>query len=178
MKKLLSISVCLLALISISFAQGDPADGGKKKLPSAKVKDLTGKWVNATAFENDGKPIIISFWATWCKPCILELMTIADEYEDWQDETGVKLIAVSIDDARNASKVKPFVDGREWDYEVYIDENQDLKRGMGVNNVPHTFVINGNGEIVWQHASYSPGDEEELLEVIQNVAEGKEAPGH
>ena len=85
----------------------------------------------------------------------------------------MKLIAVSIDDARNSAKVKPFVDGKSWDYEVYLDENGELKRAMGVNNVPHTFLMNGKGEIVYQHNSYSPGDEEELLEKIKEAGKAE-----
>ena len=100
-----------MVLFSTTFANAQVA---KKSwdLPSAKVKTLDGKSVDTNTFENDGKPIIISFWATWCKPCVLELNTIMDEYEDWQDETGVKLIAISIDDARNTAKVAPFVNGK------------------------------------------------------------------
>lgn len=155
-----------------TFAQAEGE--GSREFPSADVKDLEGMIVSSADFDNDGKPIVVSFWATWCKPCILELQTILDEYEDWQEETGVKLIAVSIDDARNAAKVAPFVNGKDWPYEVYIDSNQDLKRALSVNNVPATFLLNGNKEIVWQHNSYSPGDEEELYNRIVEVKEADE----
>ena len=94
-------------------------------------------------------------------------------YEEWQEETGVKLVAISIDDARSASRVKPHVDGNGWDYEVYIDQNQDFKRAMNVVNVPHTFVVNGKGEIVWQHTSFVEGSEEELLEAVRKAATEK-----
>ena len=80
----------------------------------------------------------------------------------------------SIDDARNAGKVAPYVNGKAWDYEVYIDSNQDFKRALNVNNVPHTFLVNGEGEIVWQHNSYSEGDEDELYEAVKKLAAGKE----
>jgi len=142
----------------------------QQKLPSANVKTLSNEIVNTSSFENDGNPIIISFWATWCKPCINELITISEEYEDWQEETGVKLIAISIDDSRTMNKVAPFVNGKAWDYEVYLDANGDFKRAMNVNNVPHTFLLNGNKEIVWQHNSYAPGDEHELFEQVKKVA--------
>ncbi|HEX2899932.1 MAG TPA: TlpA disulfide reductase family protein [Bacteroidia bacterium] len=160
----------LLSLLLAAFAGKITAQDAVQVLPEINVKDLQGQTVSTSKFENDGKPIIISFWATWCKPCILELNTIQEEYADWVEETGVKLIAISIDDARNAPKVAPFVMGRDWEYEVYIDENSDLKRALSVNNVPHTFLLNGNKEIVWNHNSYSPGDEEELLELVKKLA--------
>lgn len=137
------------------------------------LKALDGSSVQTSAIHNEGKPIIINFWATWCKPCNRELNAIKEVYEDWQKETGVKIVAISIDDSRSANRVKPHVDGQGWEYEVYIDQNQDFKRAMNVVNPPHTFVINGNGEIVWQHTSYVEGDEDELIEVVRKVAAGQ-----
>lgn len=134
--------------------------------PSVDIKALDGTNFNTGEIANDGKPIIVSFWATWCKPCIKELSTIADEYEDWQDETGVNLVAISIDDARNMAKVLPFVNGKGWEYDVYIDPNGDLKRAMNINTVPHTFLLNEKKEVVYSHNSYSPGDEEELYDHV------------
>lgn len=160
MKKFLTLSIALLTA-GVFMAQTG------KSLPSVKLKDLSGKTIDISQFKNDGKPIIISFWATWCKPCKAELNAIAEEYDDWQDETGVTLIAVSIDDARSTGRVEPYVNGQGWDYKVLLDPNGDLKRAMNVNNVPHTFLIDGNGKIVWQHNNYAAGDEEELYEKVQ-----------
>ena len=113
--------------------------------------------------------MIISLWATWCKPCIAELLAIADEYEDWVEETGVKLYAISIDDAKTSSRVAPFVKGKGWEYTVLLDVNSDFKRAMNVNDVPYMCILNGNGEIVWQHTSYAPGSEEEVHEIIKSL---------
>ena len=130
MKKIL---ISLLLLVStISFAQ-------IKNLPNVDVKKIDGSSFNFKNIDNNGNPIVISFWATWCKPCTKELNNIAEVYEDWQDETNVKLVAVSIDDRRSQSKVAPYVNSSGWEYEIYIDPNSDLKRAMGVSTVPHTF---------------------------------------
>ncbi len=163
MKKLILTLACI-ALGGIALAQN-------AQLPqNITIKALDGTSVQTSAIQNDGKPMIISFWATWCKPCNRELNTIKEVYEEWQEETGVKLVAISIDDARSAARVKPHVDGNGWEYEVYLDQNQDFKRAMNVVNVPHTFVVNGKGEIVWQHTSFVEGSEEELLEVVKKAA--------
>ena len=131
---------------------------------------MNGNTKNLSKFSNNGNPIIISFWATWCKPCKAELNTIAEEYDDWVDETGVKLIAISIDDARSSTRVEPYINAQGWEYMVLLDPNGDYKRAMNVNNVPHTFLVNGNGKIVWDHNNYSPGDEDELYEKLVKIS--------
>lgn len=158
----------LLTFVAMTFAGCMFAQNAK--LPeNVTIKTLDGQSVQSSVIQNDGKPMIISFWATWCKPCNRELNAIKEVYEEWQEETGVKLIAVSIDDARSASRVKPHVDGNSWEYEVYIDQNQDFKRAMNVVNVPHTFIVDGEGNIVWQHTSYVDGSEEEMIEIVKGL---------
>lgn len=145
----------------------------KLAIPSVQLKKLDGSTFNTSSINNNGKPIIISFWATWCKPCVKELTAIAEKYEDWKKELGVVLYAVSIDDSKSSSRVAPFVNGKSWEYEVLLDANSELKRAMNVVNVPHTFVIDGKGKIVYQHTTYNDGDEAHLYEVIKKAAETK-----
>ena len=162
MKKIMLAAIaCLLGVAAM--AQG-------AKMPdNITLKALDGQSVQSSVIQNNGKPVIISFWATWCKPCNRELDAIKEVYEDWQEETGVKLVAVSIDDARSAARVRPWVDGKDWPYEVYLDQNKDFARAMNVVNVPHVFIINGDGEIVWQHTSYQDGGEEELIAKVKEL---------
>ena len=162
----------VFVLFSVSLA-GFSQDNQTRKIPAVVVKTLDGQSFNTENISNDGKPIVISFWATWCSPCKKELNAISDVFDEWQEETGVKLIAMSIDDSRNMNKVGPYVNGRSWEFDVYIDANQDFKRAMNVNNVPHTFLIDGNGDIVWQHNSYVAGDELKLYELIKKLSAGE-----
>jgi thiol-disulfide isomerase/thioredoxin len=166
----------VLLLIATIVSAGNAQESLSKRtipLPSVDVKTLNGSSFNTQNMDNEGKPIIICFFASWCKPCMIELSNIADEYEEWQSETGVKIYAVAIDDARSSSKVAPLVRSKGWEYEVLLDVNSDFKRAMNVNDIPHTFVLNGNKEIVWQHASYSPGVEAEYIEAVKKILNGE-----
>lgn len=160
----------------MAFSSGEVSD--VQYLPVVALKSVDGKTMSTASFSNDGKPIVIDFWATWCKPCVQELSSIAKVYAQWQKETGVKIIAVSIDDARTRNLVASFVQERKWEYEVYLDENSDLSRAMNVRAIPHTLVLNGKGEIIAQHKGYSQGDENKLYEVIKQAASEAQAVGY
>ena len=150
--------VAFLAIVGIAQAQ---------TLPAVTLKDINGKTVQTDKLSNDGKPFIISFFATWCKPCNRELSAISEVYADWQDETGVKLIAVSIDQAQNINKVKPLVDSNGWEYDVLLDPNSDFKRALGIQMIPYVIIVDGKGNIVYKHNGYTDGAEKELIEKVR-----------
>ena len=143
--------------------------GMQAQLPKVVLKDLSGKSVSTETLSNGGKPFIIDFFATWCKPCNRELDAISEVYEDWQKETGVKIIAVSIDQAQNINKVKPLVDSHGWDYEVLLDPNGDFKRALGVQMIPYVMIVDGQGKIVYRHNGYTDGAEIELINKVREL---------
>lgn len=157
-KKILAI---VSLLVSIHYAQA--------QLPAVTIRNVNGDLVRVDTLSNGGKPFVIDFFATWCKPCNRELDAISEVYEDWQQETGMKLIAVSIDQAQNIHKVKPLVDQAGWQYDILLDPNGDLKRALGVQLIPYTLVIDGNGKIVYRHQGYADGAEEELIDEIRKL---------
>jgi len=159
MKKLLLSLFSLFFIVQLTIAQ----------VPDLTLRDINGKAVNVQKLCTSGKPTIISFFATWCKPCLRELNAIADIYDDWQDAIGVQLIAVSIDRAQDVEKVKPLVYGNNWDYVVLLDAANDLMRQMQVQTVPHLFVIDGNGKIIEQHNGYTDGEESNLYKTLLKI---------
>jgi cytochrome c biogenesis protein CcmG, thiol:disulfide interchange protein DsbE len=158
MKKIIPAVGFLLVTI-FSFGQND--------LPATKIKSLTGKEISFSSLGmNSDTAIIISLWATWCIPCIQELEVIAEQYEERQKEIPFKLIAISVDDSRTTNRVKPFVKGRGWPFDIYLDVNSDLKRALNINDVPHVLIIKA-GKIVYQHNGYVAGNEEVLFEKLK-----------
>lgn len=140
------------------------------QLPAVTLKTIDGKTVKTDTLHNDGKPIIIDFFATWCKPCNRELSAIAEVYEEWQEETGVKLVAISIDQAQNVHKVAPLVSENEWPFEtILLDPNGELKRALGIQMIPYTLIVDGQGKIVYKHNGYTDGAEEELIEIVRGL---------
>lgn len=159
-------NILLLLLTLCCMTNSRAQDAPKTDIPSITIKDLDGKPFNTSSITNDGKPVIVDFWATWCKPCVASLNGMNEVYAEWQEETGVKIYAVSIDDTRTMSSVAPFVAGKGWEFDVLLDANSDFRRAMNVNNVPHTFLLDGNGKIVLQRNTYTPGDEELMREAL------------
>jgi len=156
------ITLLLILTFTISLVNA------QKNYPNITLKNLDGKEVNLVE-KSKKKMIVVSFWATWCGPCIQELEAINDSYEDLQDEMGFELIAVSIDNSRSVSRVKPMVNGKDWDYEVLLDTNQEMKRALNFSAPPYLLIIK-DGKILYTHSGYTPGSEEEAFDKFRELS--------
>jgi len=134
------------------------------RLPSVQLDNLNGRTVSIQDISKD-QLVVVSLWATWCVPCIKELEAINDVYSKWQEETGVELYAVSVDDARTVKRVRPMVMGKGWDYHVLLDTNHRFKRAVGASAVPMLLVVKNN-KILYRRNGYAPGSEEELYQKL------------
>ena len=153
------VLVISLFFSTLAFAQ----------VPSVKVENAKGETFDTKSLTSSGKPMIVSFWSTSCKPCIRELDAIYDALPDWKDEADFNVVAVSTDDSHLLAKARSFAEGRGWgeDYILLFDKNQDFMRAMNVSQVPHVFVLDSKGKVVYSHTSYLPGNEVELIEAVK-----------
>jgi len=113
--------------------------------------------------------MVISFFASWCKPCKRELSAISEVYDDWKDETGVKIIAISIDQGQNSVKVKPFVDAEGWEFDILLDPNSEFLHAMGIQQIPHLLILDGSGNVVESRSGYTEGAENHIIEKLRQM---------
>ena len=165
MKFLSGITLVFAFVISSAFAPMS------KTMPSIEVKTLDGQAVNIKDYTSNGKITVISFWATWCSPCKRELDAIAEYYEEWQEDYNVELVAITIDDSRSLAKVPALIETKGWEYTIFADAKQELKKALNFQTVPQTFLVDPEGNIVYEHTGYNPGDEFELEDKIKALAE-------
>lgn len=138
-------------------------------LPSVKVTDLKGRVVDTATLNNGGRPMVIAFFDGRCQPCLRELNAINDDYDNWREETGMKLIAISIDEADKTMQVRKIVNENDWDYEILLDPNGDFKRSLGIQNIPHILILDGNGRIVQSRSGYTEGAEAQVIQKIREL---------
>ncbi len=155
--------ICLLLLLvsSASYSQ--------KNFPNFTVEDIGGKKLDLNKLSTDNI-LLISFWATWCNPCIDELDTFNTIQDSLKNEYHTKHIAISIDDSRSYSRVVPMVKGKNWDFDVAIDINQKSKRLLNIMVIPHTILVYKN-KIVYEHSGFVEGDENQIIKKLKVLNE-------
>ncbi len=171
---LVPVCACLMVL-TLGFH--DPLSGGdgKLKLANFSLKDLSGNIVELSQLLGKG-PIVIDFWATWCKPCVKELPHLNKIQKDYRDR-GLVVLAISEDSPWSVSKVKSFVTGNRYEFTVPLDTNGDVLRKYGLLGTPYTYVLNAKGEILYKHFGYRPGDEASLREEIEKAFTAEDEGG-
>lgn len=169
MKKLIVIPFFLLFVMNL-FAQAQEEPTGRSA-PDFKLENVDGKYVSLKDELGDG-PVLISFWATWCKPCIEEMTKYKDLYEEFKDK-GLKIFAISTDDERTVAKVKPFVKSKKYPFTILLDTNSDVARKYYAQNIPYSVLIDKNGKIIYTHLGYMKGDELKMQNKIEELVNNK-----
>ncbi len=159
--RLLSLALVFL-MVQHAHAQQDFA--------SIPLKSISGKTVDFADLVTRSKdtPVVVSFWATWCIPCVVELDNINESMTEKQAIRPFHFFGVAVDDARTVKRVKSFARGKGWTFDVLMDINSELKRAVNVTDVPHVIILSG-GKIVYQHTGYIAGEEENLFQAIKSL---------
>ena len=158
--------VLILALFFSSLIFAQPETEGSRKGPNFKLENLEGDITELYSELGEG-PVLLSFWATWCKPCIEELTEYKKIFNEFKDK-GFKMFAISTDNERTVAKVKPFVKSKNYNFPVLLDTNSDVARIYYAQAVPFSVILNDKGYIVYTHLGYMRGDE---LNVRNTVSE-------
>lgn len=140
--------------------------GDLRKIPSVKLSDMEGKQYELKSLLSN-QVTIITFWATWCKPCAEEMHEFQNMLEKYGDN-GLKVIAISTDTERSVSKVKPFIKSKKFGFTVLLDTNNEAMRRFNIQAVPHTIIVNSKGEILYSHSGYSKGDELKVEAIVKS----------
>ena len=143
---------------------------GQQQIASAELKTLEQETIDLADLLKEKDLTVISFWATWCKPCQAELDAIADLYPEWQEDLGVQMLAITIDTQRQLSKVPGILSTKGWEYTVLSDANNVMRNQLGFQAIPQTYVVDSEGNVLYSHSGYSPGDEYELEDKLKELA--------
>jgi len=139
--------------------------------PPFALEDVDGRLVKSSELIGQG-PTFISFWATWCKPCLKELDEIEKLYRTYKD-SGFVVIAVNEDGVRTRHQLQAFIKNRGYTFNILWDKGGVLKKQAAVAELPTSFILDKNGKIVYRHTGYKAGDEKELKNKILELIEKK-----
>jgi len=141
------------------------------KVETFSLRDMDGKLVKLDDHLGKG-PVVLDFWATWCKPCLNSLPKIQEIYEKFQDQ-GLVILGINEDGPRSLNKVEPFANSIGITFPVLLDENRDVVRKFQVTGFPTTIVLDRNGQVAMTLRGYRPGDEDKLFEKIESMLKEK-----
>ncbi len=154
----------LVLLISCSFI------GMKDKLPSVELLDLKGEKINIQDHTSLGKLSLVSMWATWCGPCRKELNAYKAVHKEWEEKYNLEFIAVSTDGPKARNKMKSMIATQGWNYTMLQDHTGALSTAMNVRSIPMSYLVNGKGEIVYEHMGYYDGYLDDLEKKIKKYS--------
>ncbi len=136
-----------------------------------RLTDLNDSTLSLSEFYKEN-PVLVSFWATWCKPCKKELRYIQKFYEDYSD-SGIFIITITVDDIRMKDKIESFINGKNYTFPVFFDTDKEILKSLGLSSIPATLIFDRNGDVIYKHIGYKKGDEEEIKEEIKKIISGE-----
>ena len=166
--KILSYLFLALTITVFANAQEETTQTGRKA-PNFKLENIEGDYVELNQYLGKG-PVLLSFFATWCKPCLEEMVENQKLYDEFK-EKGFQLIGIATDDERTVAKVKPYVRSKHYTFPILLDTNSEVSRIYYAQAIPFTVLLDKNGTIVYSHLGYMRGDELQIKKRVKEMLE-------
>lgn len=166
--KILTYLFLALTIAVFANAQEETTQTGRKA-PNFKLENIEGDYVELNQYLGKG-PVLLSFFATWCKPCLEEMVENQKLYDEYK-EKGFQLIGISTDDERTVAKVKPYVRSKHYTFPILLDTNSEVSRIYYAQAIPFTVLLDKNGTIVYSHLGYMRGDELQIKKRVKEMLE-------
>ena len=159
----------IAGLTSLDAVSDRPILAGQAQAAEGMAPDFTLRDINkkkVTLSDYKGKVVLSNFWATWCQPCQAEMPHLQAIYDELKDE-GFEVLSISIDEARDASKVKPLVKRGKYTFPVLLDKRTKVIPLYNPDQtLPYNALVDKEGKMVWTKLSYAPGEEKLLREKV------------
>ena len=126
-----------------------------KRAPDFSLPALDGRTISLSDYEGK-KKLVLSFWASWCGPCRLELPALRSFYERaHKPDTDFEFLAISIDDTREAAEAAVKETGLP--FPVLLDLRQKAANAYNVYGIPTLFVIDKSGRVAYGGVGFNAG---------------------
>ena len=173
---LLAALLALVALLLLFLADRGPgrsgpppSTGGAWLEPAARpsidlsadLKTLDGRNVGLKDYR--GKVVFLNFWATWCRPCLVEMPSMAKLHERFSKQ-GLQMVAISDEDLET---VRAHARRKGYPFTVLVDPERTLAARLGIQGVPTTFILDKEGRLIYQHVGTSDWDSTEVRQKIE-----------
>ena len=148
--------------ISFLFAQND--EKLNTKIPDEKIRMINGEFSELKNYVGEG-PLLLEFWTTWCPNCPKQMGYLSDLAEHFKD-AGLQVLGINLTEPKIVNKVKPYIQNRNFSYDIAIDPEEKLGEYFGVKGIPTLLLVDNRGNVINRYVGYSPGQEEKYVEDI------------
>lgn len=160
MRLVMTMTLLVGVLLAFMFSPCACLAGKETKAPDFTLANLEGKDVTLSDLLAEG-PVIVDFWATWCKPCIKGFPGLQELFEKYKDR-GLKVVAVSVDSPKSRSRVGPFIKSKKYSFEVLLDTQGRVAKKYNAVTIPRAVLISPDGEIACATVGYRPSNHEQM----------------
>ena len=156
-------TIFIFSMIILSLAAR-----GQDSLQQARLKSLHNKIETFSEIEKKDSLFLVCFWSVASEESINELNSINENLEKWQSMRPFRFLAISIDDAKMANRMRPIYNSNGWTFESYADLYGDLRKSLHSNNLPQSYIIYKN-VIIYEQSGWTMGSENYLIQRLGSV---------